>query len=214
MNNVIRVEHLKKQIGEQIILEDVNVEFEDGKIYGLMGRNGSGKTVFLKCLCGFMNATEGKIYINDKRLKHDMEFIQNMGFLIEHPGFIENASGYMNLKYIASIRKVVGKKEIEESMNYVKLDPKSKKKVGKYSLGMKQRLGVAQAIMEDPDILILDEPMNGLDESGVQMMRELLIDLKKKGKLIIIASHYKEDIDMLCDKVFYCRNGNLEEMNK
>ncbi|MBQ4060293.1 MAG: ATP-binding cassette domain-containing protein [Lachnospiraceae bacterium] len=214
MKNVIKVNHLVKKIGEQIILSDVNCEFESGKIYGLMGRNGSGKTVFLKCLCGFMQATEGEIYLNDKRLKKDMEYMENLGFLIEHPGFMENVSGFKNLKYIASINKIATKEDILDSLKYVDLDPLSKKSVGKYSLGMKQRLGVAQAIMENPDILILDEPMNGLDESGVKMMRKLLNDLRNKGKLIIIASHYKEDIDMLCDKVLYCKNCKIQELTE
>ncbi|MCM1499557.1 MAG: ATP-binding cassette domain-containing protein [Clostridium sp.] len=211
MGNRIEIEHLTKRLGGQIVLSDINVQFESGNIYGLMGRNGSGKTVFLKCICGFMEATEGHISLNGKVLKKDMEYLENMGFLIEYPGFLENASAYDNLKFIASIRRIAGKKEIEDSLNRVMLEPYNKKKVGNYSLGMKQRLGVAQAIMENPDILILDEPMNGLDEAGVKLMRELLMDLRKEGKLIIIASHYQEDIDMLCDKVYYCKEKKLIE---
>lgn len=214
MKNVIDVEHLTKELSGQVILSDINIRFEGGNIYGLMGRNGSGKTVFLKCVCGFMEATQGSVSMNGKIIKKDMEYLENVGFLIEHPGFLENASAYDNLKYIASIRRIAGKKEIEESLKCVNLDPHSKKKVGNYSLGMKQRLGVAQAIMENPDILILDEPMNGLDESGVKMMRELLLDLKEKGKLIIIASHYQEDINMLCDKVYYCKEKKLVEVSQ
>lgn len=212
MGNMIEVEHLTKKLGGQIILSDISVQFEAGNIYGLMGRNGSGKTVFLKCICGFMEATEGFVSLNGKVLKKDMEYLENTGFLIERPGFLENASAYDNLRFIASIRRRAGKKEIEDSLNRVMLEPHNKKKVGNYSMGMKQRLGVAQAIMENPDILILDEPMNGLDESGVKLMRELLLDLKEKGKLIIIASHYQEDIDMLCDKVYYCKEKKLIEM--
>lgn len=212
MKNVIEVEHLTKKLGGQIILSDINIRFESGNIYGLMGRNGSGKTVFLKCICGFMEATEGSVSLNGKVLKRDMEYLENMGFLIEHPGFLENTSAYDNLKFIASIRRIAGKEAIEDSLKRVMLEPHSKKKVGNYSLGMKQRLGVAQAIMEDPDILILDEPMNGLDESGVKLMRELLLELKEKGKLIIIASHYQEDINMLCDKVYYCKEKELREI--
>lgn len=209
MKHVIEVRDFTKRLGNNTILEKVNLQFQSGNIYGFMGRNGSGKTVFLKCICGFMEATEGTIILDGKVLKKDMEYLENMGFLIERPGFLEQGTAYENLKYIASIRRVAGKKEIEESLRRVDLAPHNKKKVGKFSLGMKQRLGVAQAIMENPDILILDEPMNGLDESGVEMMRELLLELKAKGKLILIASHYKEDIDRLCDKVYVCREKQI-----
>lgn len=212
VKHVIEVRDFTKKFGNNIILEKVNLKFESGNIYGFMGRNGSGKTVFLKSVCGFMEATEGTILLDGKVLKKDIEYLENMGFLIERPGFLGQWTAYENLRYIASIRRVVGKKEIEESLKIVNLDPNDKKKVSKYSLGMKQRLGVAQAIMENPDILILDEPMNGLDETGVELMRKILLELKQQGKLLLIASHYKEDIELLCDKVYICMEKQIFEI--
>ncbi|MCD8023432.1 MAG: ATP-binding cassette domain-containing protein [Lachnospiraceae bacterium] len=209
MEHTIRVVQLKKELGGQVILDGVNMEFRSGHTYGFMGRNGSGKTVFLKCICGFMPATEGIISLDGKILKKDMEYMEKMGFLIEHPGFLESCTAYDNLKYIASIRRIAGDKEIRESILRLGLDPDSRKKVKHYSLGMKQRLGVAQAIMENPDILILDEPMNGLDDAGVAFMRELLNELKGQGKIILIASHYKEDIEFLCDEIYNCKKGKF-----
>ena len=181
MGNIIEIKHLTKKIENQLILSDINLCFEEEHIYGIVGRNGSGKTVLLKCICGLMEATQGEVIFNGKRLKKDMEYIDQLGFLIERPGFLEKLSAYENLRYIASIKRIAGKKEIEESLRKVNLDPCDKKKVGKYSLGMKQRLGIAQAFMENPEILILDEPTNGLDESGVKLIRELLLDEKKKN---------------------------------
>ena len=174
MGNIIEIKHLTKKIENQLILSDINLCFEEKHIYGIVGRNGSGKTVLLKCICGLMEATQGEVIFNGKRLKKDMEYIDQLGFLIERPGFLEKLSAYENLRYIASIKRIAGKKEIEESLRKVNLDPCDKKKVGKYSLGMKQRLGIAQAFMENPEILILDEPTNGLDESGVKLMNILV----------------------------------------
>ena len=211
MGNIIEIKHLTKKIENQLILSDINLCFEEKHIYGIVGRNGSGKTVLLKCICGLMEATQGEVIFNGKRLKKDMEYIDQLGVLIERPGFLEKLSAYENLRYIASIKRIAGKKEIEESLRKVNLDPCDKKKVGKYSLGMKQRLGIAQAFMENPEILILDEPTNGLDESGVKLIRELLLDLKKRRKIIVIASHYQEDIDLLCDKVYVIQNGKICE---
>ena len=203
MGNIIEIKHLTKKIENQLILSDINLCFEEEHIYGIVGRNGSGKTVLLKCICGLMEATQGEVIFNGKRLKKDMEYIDQLGFLIERPGFLEKLSAYENLRYIASIKRIAGKKEIEESLRKVNLDPCDKKKVGKYSLGMKQRLGIAQAFMENPEILILDEPTNGLDESGVKLIRELLLDLKKRRKIIVIASHYQEDIVCGCFCLFF-----------
>ena len=205
MGNIIEIKHLTKKIENQLILSDINLCFEEKHIYGIVGRNGSGKTVLLKCICGLMEATQGEVIFNGKRLKKDMEYIDQLGFLIERPGFLEKLSAYENLRYIASIKRIAG------SLRKVNLDPCDKKKVGKYSLGMKQRLGIAQAFMENPEILILDEPTNGLDESGVKLIRELLLDLKKRRKIIVIASHYQEDIDLLCDKVYVIQNGKICE---
>lgn len=208
--NEIKVLQVGKRIGEQTILTDINLEFKDSKIYGLIGRNGSGKTVLLKCIAGFMKPTEGEIFWNNRRIGKDVKFIENMGFILNTPGFLLDVSGFKNLQYLASINKKVGKKEIVKTMELVGLDPQSKKSVGKYSLGMRQRLAIAQAIMENPEILILDEPMNSLDDQGVEDIRNLLLKLKEEGKLIIITSHNNEDIECLCDEVFQIRNGKIK----
>jgi ABC-2 type transport system ATP-binding protein len=212
--NKIKVLHVGKKIGEQIILDDINLEFEDSKIYGLIGRNGSGKTVLLKCIAGFMKPSEGEIWLNDKKIGKDVKFIENMGFILNTPGFLSELSGFKNLQYLASINRRADKKAIASAMELVGLDSKSKKSVGKYSLGMRQRLGIAQAIMEDPEILILDEPMNSLDEQAVEEIRNLILQLKEKGKLIIITSHNKEDIEFLCDEVHQIRQGMIERIEK
>lgn len=207
--NQIKIEHVGKKIGEQTILENINLNIVSGKIYGLIGRNGSGKTVLLKCIAGFMNVSEGKILVNKKEMGKDITFLDNMGFILNQPGFIEEASGFKNLQYLASIRKIADKKRIEEVMQMVGLDAKSRKAVEKYSLGMRQKLGIAQAIMENPEILILDEPMNALDEDTVELMRKLLMQWKEQGKLIIITSHNKEDVALLCDEVYRLRSGKI-----
>ncbi|MCI6768497.1 MAG: ATP-binding cassette domain-containing protein [Lachnospiraceae bacterium] len=204
------VKNLSKNFKEQVVFSEVSMRFESGRIYGLIGRNGSGKTVFLKCICGFIHADTGEIWLDDRKLGENMEYLDDCGFLIERPGFMEDLSGRENLKYIASIRKIAGADRIMECMEQVGLDPGDKKHVSKYSMGMKQRLGVAQAIMENPSILILDEPMNGLDDNGVVLMRKLLLGLRNQGKLILISSHYMEDIQLLCDKVYRFRNGCVE----
>lgn len=213
MNNVIKVKHVYKKIGEQEILQEINLELRSGKIYGLIGRNGSGKTVLLKCIAGFMEVTKGEIWIDDKKIGKDTKFIEDMGFIINTPGFLPELSGIKNLEYLASIKKMIKRKDIMAAMESVGLDPESKKPVGKYSTGMKQRLGIAQAIMEKPSILILDEPMNGLDEDAVEEMRNLFLKLKK-DRLILITSHNKEDIEILCDKVYHMKGGKLEQILK
>ncbi len=191
MGETIRVENVTKKFGDMTALERVNITFEAVKIYGITGRNGSGKTVLFKIIVGYLKPTGGRVIVGDKEIGKDIDFADNMGIIIENPGFLNRYSGYKNLEYLASIRKLIGKEEIRESMERVGLDPDSKKKVGKYSLGMKQRLGIAQAIMENPDILILDEPMNGLDNQGVEEVRGILLGLKEEGKTIILASHDK-----------------------
>ncbi len=210
MGETIRVENVTKKFGDMTALERVNITFEAGKIYGITGRNGSGKTVLFKIIVGYLKPTGGRVIVGDKEIGKDIDFADNMGIIIENPGFLNRYSGYKNLEYLASIRKLIGKEEIRESMERVGLDPDSKKKVGKYSLGMKQRLGIAQAIMENPDILILDEPMNGLDNQGVEDVRSILLGLKEEGKTIILASHDKEDIEILCDKVYEMDHGRLD----
>lgn len=209
MNAIIKIENLTKKFGDVTALENVNLSFERGKIYGIIGRNGSGKTVLFKLITGYLKPTGGRGVVNGKEIGKDVDFAENIGIIIENPGFLNGYTGYKNLAYLAGIRNVIGREEIRESMEKVGLDPDSGKKVGKYSLGMKQRLGIAQAIMEDPEILILDEPMNSLDNQGVEDVRELLMGLRDEGKTILLASHNKEDIEILCDEVYEMDRGRL-----
>ena len=209
MESIIKVDKVIKKFGSDIALSNVSIEFERGKIYGIIGRNGAGKTVLFKTMIGFLKPTSGRVIVDGKEIGKDTDFADNIGIIIETPGFLSSYSGYKNLEYLASIKNMIGEKEIKESMERVGLDPNSKKKVGKYSLGMRQRLGIAQAIMENPDILILYEPMNGLDNQGVEDVREILLNLKDEGKSIILASHNKEDIEVLCDEVYEMDHGKL-----
>ena len=199
-------------LGKTEILKDISVSFECGKIHGLIGRNGSGKTMLMKCICGFVKPNSGEITVDGKRVGIDCDFPQSMGVIIETPAFIPYYSGYKNLKLLAELRGKIGGEEIKNTMHRVGLAPEIKRPVRKYSLGMRQRLGLAQAIMENPDLLILDEPMNGLDKEGVQDMRQYLLDLKSQGKTILIASHSAEDIDTLCDTVCEMDKGKLQKV--
>ena len=209
---MIKVENVSLKIKKDMILRDINVEFGDGKIHGIIGRNGSGKTLLMKCICGFIRPTEGEITVAGKRIGVDCDFPESVGVIIETPEFIPYYTGFKNLKLLADIRHKIGDEDIRRSIELVGLDPKLKKSVKKYSLGMRQRLGLAQAIMEDPDLLILDEPLNGLDKDGVGEMRKYLLDLKAQGKTILIASHSAEDIDVLCDSVVEMDKGRMEKV--
>ena len=210
METCIEVQNVVKRFRDQVVLKNVSISFEKGKIHGIVGRNGSGKTVLFKCICGLMHPEEGVILVNGKRVGRDVDMSEDIGAIIEAPGFLPNYSGYKNLRFLANIRRKIGKEEILNVLKTVGLDPESRKHVGKYSLGMRQRLGIAQAIMEDPEILILDEPMNGLDNAGVQDIRALLLELKAQGKTILLASHNHEDIAALCDTVHEMDGGVLE----
>ena len=205
------VDHVSLQIKKAKLLNDVCLTLHSGKVYGLRGRNGSGKTVLMKCICGFMKPTEGKIALDGKVIHKDVDFLPSAGIIIEEPGFFPNYSGFRNLKILAGIHNKITDEKIRQAMELVGLDPSMKKPVGKYSLGMRQRLGIAQAMMEDPDILIIDEPTNGLDEDGVEWFRQFIRKQKENGKMILIASHSKEDIEMLSDEVFYMEKGNLSK---
>ena len=210
METCIEVQNVVKRFRDQVVLKNVSISFEKGQIHGIVGRNGSGKTVLFKCICGLMHPEEGVILVNGKRVGRDVDMPENIGAIIEAPGFLPNYSGYKNLRFLANIRRKIGKEEILNVLKTVGLDPESRKHVGKYSLGMRQRLCIAQAIMEDPEILILDEPMNGLDNAGVQDIRALLLELKAQGKTILLASHNHEDIAALCDTVHEMDGGVLE----
>lgn len=207
--SIIEVKNLTKTFGDQTVLDDISLDFQEGKITGLIGRNGSGKTVLLKCILGLITPTKGTIHVADKQVGKDMDFPEDIGFIVNMPGFLPNYSGYMNLKFLADIRKRIDKKKIYETMAMVGLDPANKKKVGKYSLGMRQRLALAQAMMEDPAILILDEPMNSLDNAGVLEMRQIIAKLAERGKTIILTSHNHEDIETLCQSVYEMDHGKL-----
>lgn len=209
MNEMVKVKNVTLNIKDALILDKVNLSVEKGSICGLVGRNGSGKTMLMKCICGFIPVTEGEILVNNQKVGVKDKFAENLGFIIETPGFMPNYTAYKNLEFLSSINSKVNKQRIREVIELVGLDPDSKKKVGKFSLGMNQRLGLAQAIIDNPDLLILDEPFNGLDNDGVKQIRKLLLTLKEQGKTIIMASHTKEDINILCDRVCFMDNGRL-----
>ena len=206
----IDVQDVTLCIQKKPILQHVTVGFASGKIHGLIGRNGSGKTMLMKCICGFVRPTQGKILVNGKQVGKDMDFPEATGVIIETPGFIWYQSGFENLRYLARIRNKINDAQVKDAIRQVGLNPDSKKWVGKYSMGMKQRLGIAQAIMETPDILVLDEPMNALDEEGVEEIRQLLLKYRQPGRCILITSHNREDIEILCDEVFEIKSGVLQ----
>lgn len=210
--SVIEVKNVVKRWGDNTVLKSVDLEVERSEIVGIIGHNGSGKTVLMKCICGFITPDSGEITVSGKRIGKDIDIPKNIGLIIESPGFLPNFSGFSNLWQLARIRGKISKEDVRGVIKKVGLDPDEKKHVGKYSLGMKQRLGIAQAIMENPDVLILDEPMNGLDKNGAEDIRELLLQLKDNGKAMIIASHNSVDIDVLCDKVFEIDKGVLTQV--
>lgn len=210
----VEIEGVTKRFGEDLVLKKVDLILEKGKVYGIVGNNGSGKTVLMKCICGFLPPTAGTIRVFGKRIGVDRDFPESLGLIIETPGFLTNQTGIQNLKILADLNRKIGETKIRQVLKKVGLDPDMKKPVGKYSLGMRQRLGIAQAIMEDPKFLILDEPFNGLDKNGVAEIRSLLLELKKGGKTILLASHNEEDIRILCDRVYEMDGGVLTESGK
>lgn len=210
MEAYIEIDHVTKKFGDDVILHDISINMEQGNVYGISGNNGSGKTVLMKCICGFLPVTEGAIRVNGKRIGIDVDFPESIGVIIETPGFLTNLSGMRNLEILSGLKGKITKEEIRLAVRKAGLDPDLKKPVAKYSLGMRQRLGIAQAIMEDPDFLILDEPFNGLDKHGVEDIRKLLLELKRQGKTIILASHNSEDIRILCDKVYEMDGGRIQ----
>jgi len=201
MEIAVSVQNVSKDFGQDRVLRNISRDFEAGHIHGIVGNNGSGKTVLMKCICGFLLPTEGKVIVSGKHVGRDVDFPPDLGIIIETPGFLPQMSGVKNLEILASLNKKIGLSEVVAAIRRVGLNPLMKKPVGKYSLGMRQRLGIAQAIMENPSLLILDEPLNGLDKNGVREMRELIKGLKAQGKTILLASHNQGDIDELCDTV-------------
>ena len=210
---MIRVNDISLVMNKRQILSHISLELQNGNIYGLAGNNGCGKTMLMKCICGFVHPTEGQVEVDGKIIGKDLDYLPDAGIIIETPGFIGYYSGLQNLKVLAGIRHKIGQEKIRNTMRTVGLDPDLKLPVKKYSLGMRQRLGLAQAIMEEPSVLILDEPMNGLDHRGVEEIRNLLLSLKAHNKLIVIASHNAEDIKVLCDRVYEMDNGIIQKSN-
>ena len=207
----IELIHVTKKFGQELVLKEVNLTLEQGRVYGIVGNNGSGKTVLMKCICGFLIPTTGLIRVFGSSIGQDVDFPESLGVIIETPGFLTNLTGRKNLEILAGMRRKIGPAEIQQVLEKVGLDPALKKPVANYSLGMRQRLGIAQAIMEDPKLLILDEPFNGLDKHGVGEIRKLLLELKEEGKTILLASHNEEDIRILCDEVYEMDGGVLRK---
>ena len=206
--NVVEISNLTKDIKGTKVLNKVNLQLESGKAYGIVGRNGSGKSMLFKAICGLINTTEGSITVFDKVIKNG-SFPDDVGMIIENPGFLLQYSAFKNLKILASINNKISDERIKETIALVGIDPEDNKIVKKFSLGMKQRLGIAQALMENPKLLILDEPMNGLDSEGVKQIREILLKLKSNSVTILLASHNSDDIDEICDCVYTMENGVL-----
>lgn len=210
MRTVIKADNLSVFFDEEQVLRKVSCEWKEGFVYGIVGNNGSGKTVLMKCICGFLVPTAGYIEVNDKRIGKDIDFPEDTGIIIETPGFLPNLTGVKNLELLASLQGKIGRETICDAIRKTGLDPSLKKPVAKYSLGMRQRLGIAQAIMEDPSILILDEPFNGLDKKGVAQMHELILEMKSRNKTILLSSHSQHDIDVLCDAVYEMDAGEMK----
>ncbi|SKA71374.1 ABC-2 type transport system ATP-binding protein [Eubacterium uniforme] len=203
--------NISKKIGNKDILKSINLELESGNVYGFVGRNGSGKTMLFRALSGLMSTSSGEVIYDGKVLKKDMNVLPNLGIIIENAGLYPELSGFENLKLLMGLNKKIDEERIKEVIAMVGLDPNDRRKYRKYSLGMKQRIIIAQALMESPDVLMLDEPTNALDEDGVELIRKLIRKEKERGALIIIASHNKEDIELLADKVFMLKDGKVIE---
>lgn len=208
---MITVKNLSLKIQKDVILSDIDLHIERGKITGLVGRNGCGKTMLMKCITGFVKPTQGEVIFDGKKIGDEIDFPKNTGIIIETPIFVPYYSGYKNLMELAMLQKKIGKAEVEEVLKQVGLYEARHKLVRKYSLGMRQRLGIAQALMENPETLILDEPMNGLDNECVALVRGILADLKKQGKTILLVSHNAEDIRVLCDVIYEMDKGRMIE---
>ena len=210
----ISIEHFTKKIRGVAVLDDVSLELQGGYIYGLQGKNGCGKTMLMRAIAGLIRPTSGEIYINGKKLLRDMTLPESLGILLENPSFLPEYSGYKNLRMLAGLQGGVSGEEIRNLLQEVGLGDAGSKKFGKYSLGMKQRLGVAAAIMGKPEIIMLDEPINAIDGEGVEQMRQLILSLKDPGRIIIVACHDKEEMELLADKVVYLRDGKVASVDE
>jgi ABC-2 type transport system ATP-binding protein len=210
--SLIEIKGVSKSFKKVQIFENLNMSFEKGGMYGIVGPNGCGKSVLFKLICGFFLPDSGTIEIEGKMLNKNNRFPTNFGIIIDRPGYIDDKTGFENLKYLAMIQNKIRDEQIIKTMEKLGLDPKSKTKVKSYSLGMKQKLALCQAIMEEQEVLILDEPFNALDESSVETVRGIILNLHKEGKTIILTSHNQEDIDLLCKTVYRVNNYNLEKV--
>lgn len=204
----IEIKNVTKEINGNIILNNVNLTFDKGKVYGIKGKNGSGKTMLFRAICGFIR-TEGTITVNGKFVGKDGSYPDNVGVLLENPGFLPNYSGFKNLKYLAEINNKIGDEEIRSILKGVGLDPAEKKSFRKYSLGMKQKLGIAQAVMENQEVIILDEPTNALDEDSVKKINSMIKQLRNENKLILISNHNREELEAICDEIYTIENGKI-----
>ncbi|ETT40894.1 ABC transporter-like protein [Paenibacillus sp. FSL R7-269] len=208
--NLIEVANVNKSFKGNLLLNQANAIFEQGKIYGITGPNGSGKSVLFKLICGFIKPDQGEVRIHPKYRSKRTDFPSNFGIIIDRPGYLGGHTGFENLKKWAKIQHKISDQEIHNTMHLVGLDPAARQKMRSYSLGMKQKIALAQAIMENQEVLILDEPFNALDIDSVKKIRELLLKYKQDGKTIILTSHNQEDINLLCDHVYEIRNKKLE----
>lgn len=205
----VRIVNYTKKIKSNMILDNINYTFEKGKIYGIVGRNGSGKTMLLRAICGLIFPDNGEVYIDDKQLHKDISFPDNCGVIIENSELLPNFSGFENLKILSKIKRTASDNDIISALETVGLEPQNKKKVKAYSLGMKQRLCIAQAIFENPELLLMDEPTNALDEKGVDMVRSILQKFRDNDAIVLIASHNKEDIEILADEIINISDGQI-----
>lgn len=204
----INIKNLTKKLGDQVVLNDISLKFENGKIYGLIGRNGSGKTMLLKSICGFVVPDSGSVVVDGVDIYEKATFPKSTAALLDHPNYLPDLTGYENLKMLANIQNIIGDEEILKTLEDVNLIDEKDKQFKKYSMGMKQKLGIAQVLMEDPSIMIFDEPFNGLEDESASKIRELLKN-KKKDKIIIISTHIKEDIESLCDEIYTIKSGSV-----
>lgn len=208
----IKIENVSKKIKSNMILKNIDMELTSGHIYGFRGKNGCGKTMLMRCICGLIIPTEGKIVINGKGLHKDIKIPESIGALIENPAFLPQYTGFKNLKMLASLKGKISDEEVKLAIKRAGLDPDDKRTYKKYSLGMKQKLGIANAIMGEPDIIVLDEPINALDEISVENVKKVFLELKEKGKLIIAACHDREELEYLCDIIYELKDGEIAGM--
>ena len=211
---MLEIKGLTKKFKQRTVLRDINLSLKFGNIYGFIGANGSGKSVFFKIICGFLKPDKGTVTVNGKTIGKEIDFLPSLGVVIEKPGFIENYNQFDNLKYLAQINNIIDDKKIIEVIHRVGLDINNKEKVKTFSLGMRQRLAIAQAIMEDQKIIILDEPFNGLDKNGCNQIKNLLMELKSPDRLILLTSHIEGDIDSLSDYIFEFSDGKISLVKK